>query len=115
MKLGKEKAKLGEILIKRGLITSEDLDDALWLQNSFLTLNPKLKSSEINVMLSVGDVSRLLNVHRNTVRRWAKNGIIRSCRINNRGDRRFYREDISRLMSEQTDIKSYGETDNLSH
>ena len=51
-------------------------------------------------MLTVGDVALLLNVHVNTVRRWSNQGIIRAYRIGSRGDRRFRREDITRLLGE---------------
>jgi len=59
-------------------------------------------------MLTVGDVARLLNVHVNTVRRWSNQGIIRAYRIGSRGDRRFRREDITRLLGEfKTNKGSY--------
>jgi excisionase family DNA binding protein len=48
--------------------------------------------------LTVLDVSKLLNIHTNTVRRWSDQKIIRSFRINNRGDRRFKREDINHFL-----------------
>jgi len=51
-------------------------------------------------MLTVGDVALLLNVHVNTVRRWSNQRIIRAYRIGSRGDRRFRREDITRLLGE---------------
>ena len=51
-------------------------------------------------MLTVGDVAQLLNVHVNTVRRWSNQGIIRAYRIGPRADRRFWREDITRLLGE---------------
>ncbi len=59
-------------------------------------------------MLTVGDVACLLNVHVNTVRRWSNQGIIRAYRIGSRGDRRFRREDITRLLGEfKTNKGSY--------
>jgi len=59
-------------------------------------------------MLTVGDVALLLNVHVNTVRRWSNQGIIRAYRIGSRGDRRFRREDITRLLGEfKTNKGSY--------
>ncbi len=59
-------------------------------------------------MLTVGDVALLLNVHVNTVRRWSNRGIIRAYRIGSRGDRRFRREDITRLLGEfKTNKGSY--------
>jgi len=57
-------------------------------------------NSRMEPMLSVREVARLLHVHSNTVRRWSDKGIIRVHRINHRGDRRFSREDISRILLE---------------
>ena len=45
-------------------------------------------------LLTLRDVAKILRVHPNSVRRWADNGLIRSCRIGVRGDRRFMVEDI---------------------
>ena len=50
--------------------------------------------------LTTGDVARILNIHPNTVRRWANNGTLKAYRIGSRHDRRFKREDIDRLHTE---------------
>jgi excisionase family DNA binding protein len=47
--------------------------------------------------LATRDVARLLNVHPNTVRRWANNGTLKSYRIGSRGDRRFRQDDIEEI------------------
>lgn len=49
------------------------------------------------VMLTTSGVAQLLGVHPNTVRHWANKGILKSCRIGPRGDRRFRREDVNVL------------------
>ena len=54
-------------------------------------------------MLTASDVSRLLNVHTNTVRRWTNKGILKTYRIGSRGDRRFWPEDITSFLIEQSD------------
>jgi excisionase family DNA binding protein len=46
-------------------------------------------------MLTVQDVSRILNVHENTVRRWSNQGVIKSIRLGPRGDRRYKLQDIA--------------------
>jgi len=53
----------------------------------------------IGPMLTVGEVTRLLHIHSNTVRRWSDRGIIRAYRINHRGDRRFRREDVADFLA----------------
>ena len=50
-------------------------------------------------LLTTGQVARLLNVHTNTVRRWDRQGVLKSHRIGDRGDRRF-REDDANVLKE---------------
>ena len=45
--------------------------------------------NKLEHMLTITEVSRLLHVHPNTLRRWSNDGLIKSYRINQRGDRRF--------------------------
>lgn len=52
-------------------------------------------------MLTVKEVSRLLHVHSNTLRRWSDQGILKAYRIGPRGDRRFRPEDIAVLLLEE--------------
>ena len=51
-------------------------------------------------MLTLREVARLFHVHPNTLRRWSNKGMIRAYRINQRGDRRFKREEIIRFLAE---------------
>jgi excisionase family DNA binding protein len=51
-------------------------------------------------MLTIREVARLFHVHPNTLRRWSNKGMIRAYRINQRGDRRFKREEIARFLAE---------------
>jgi excisionase family DNA binding protein len=51
-------------------------------------------------LLTLADASAILRVHRNTLRRWTKEGIVKSYRIGPRGDRRFKLEDIAVLLTE---------------
>jgi excisionase family DNA binding protein len=51
-------------------------------------------------LLSTAQVARLLNVHTNTIRRWSNASILPTYRIGLRGDRRFRRVDVQRLLSE---------------
>ena len=55
-----------------------------------------------NAMLTVREVSQLLHVHSNTLRRWSDQGVLKAYRIGPRGDRRFKPEDIAVLLLEQT-------------
>ena len=61
-----------------------------------------------NTMLTIKEVSKILHVHPNTLRRWSDNGIIRSCRIGQRADRRFRRDDINRFLAQfQEEVRNY--------
>jgi excisionase family DNA binding protein len=51
-------------------------------------------------MLTIREVARLLHVHPNTLRRWSNNGRIKAYHINQRGDRRFKREEIAKFLGE---------------
>ena len=51
-------------------------------------------------MLTVREVSILLHIHPNTLRRWADKGIIKSFCITPRGDRRFMSRDIDQFLAE---------------
>jgi excisionase family DNA binding protein len=55
-------------------------------------------NNQMGSMLTVREVSQLLHVHGNTLRRWTDQGIIKACRIGPRGDRRFRAEDIAVLL-----------------
>jgi excisionase family DNA binding protein len=55
---------------------------------------------QMNNMLTVREVARLLHIHPNTLRRWSNNGTIKAYRITRRGDRRFKREEIDRFLAE---------------
>jgi excisionase family DNA binding protein len=55
-------------------------------------------------MLTVREVSALLHVHPNTLRRWAGKGIIKSVCITPRGDRRFLSRDIDRFLTEMSNL-----------
>ena len=59
-----------------------------------------VSEGEMGPMLTVREVARLLHIHSNTVRRWSDQKIIKACRITQRGDRRFRREDIAHFLAE---------------
>ena len=59
---------------------------------------------EIDPMLTVSDVARLLSVHINTVRRWSNQGILKAYRVGSRGDRRFRQEDITSFLLQESKI-----------
>jgi diguanylate cyclase (GGDEF)-like protein/excisionase family DNA binding protein len=51
-------------------------------------------------LLSVAQAAKLLGVHPNTIRSWTDAGRLTAYRINARGDRRFRRDDVERILVE---------------
>jgi excisionase family DNA binding protein len=60
---------------------------------------------QIDEMLTIRQVARLLHVHPNTLRRWSSDGRIKAYRITSRGDRRFRREDVARFLAELNEAR----------
>lgn len=59
------------------------------------------KDNTATRMLTVREVCQLLNVHSNTLRRWCRQGLVRSYRATARSQRRFRPEDVAALLKEQ--------------
>ena len=68
-----------------------------------------VNASLMSDMLTIREVSRMLHVHPNTLRRWSDQGKIRAYRIAARGDRRFLRQDVAHFIA---DLKSTPEDSN---
>lgn len=49
-------------------------------------------------LLTTREVADLLRIHPNTVRKWYNKGFLRGYRVGPRGDRRFPREDLIRIL-----------------
>ena len=65
----------------------------------------KQMTNNVESMLTTSDVSRILNVHINTVRRWSNQGVLKSYRIGSRGDRRFMRDDIDQFLAREKGLR----------
>jgi excisionase family DNA binding protein len=57
-------------------------------------------NATLGPMLTVGEASKILGIHSNTLRQWSDQGIITAYRIGPRGDRRFKRENVAALIVE---------------
>lgn len=53
---------------------------------------------ETSELMTPREAAQMLYVHINTLRRWGNEGILKQYRIGLRGDRRFSREDVFRLI-----------------
>jgi excisionase family DNA binding protein len=65
--------------------------------------SPRKPRPELDVMLTPREVSRMLGVHVNTVRRWSDKGILRAYHIGPRGDRRFRRQGIDNFLLKKSE------------
>ena len=59
-------------------------------------------------LLTVSDAARLLGVHANTVRSWTEQGVLACVRINERGDRRYARQEIARFLAQNDTAATAG-------
>ncbi len=64
-------------------------------------LNPEDRN-----LLTITEVSRMLHIHPNTLRRWSEEGYIESYRINLRGDRRFKMSDVQEFLKKFNPYKN---------
>ena len=53
-------------------------------------------------LLTIGQASRMLNIHPNTLRRWSDLGLIRAYRVGPRGDRRFKQNDVESVLAKRS-------------
>ena len=52
--------------------------------------------------LTTEEAAQYLRVHQETVRRWAREGVIPAAKLGNRGGFRFKREDSDRFLEQRT-------------
>lgn len=66
---------------------------------------PNAQEIDEPVFLTIQETSSLLHCHPNTLRMWDKSGLLKAVRIGNRGDRRYKKKDIMKIV--------YGESKNI--
>jgi len=57
-----------------------------------------MKKQNTKGLLKLADAAKLLNVHPQTLRAWDRKGILKAVRFGERGDRRYKREDLEKIM-----------------
>ncbi|MCS7093215.1 MAG: helix-turn-helix domain-containing protein [Patescibacteria group bacterium] len=60
--------------------------------------NPKISLDDLPDLLTVKEVASILRVSPLTIKRWGKSGKLPAIRINSRGDRRYKKEIVLRLL-----------------
>ena len=64
----------------------------------FNTLQYNLAMARDTGWLTTPEAAEYLQVHRETVRNWARKGVIPAAKLGNRGGFRFRREDLDRFL-----------------
>jgi excisionase family DNA binding protein len=59
---------------------------------------PKISIADLPDLLTIREVADLLRVSTLTIKRWGKKGKLPAIRINSRGDRRYKKEVVLRLL-----------------
>jgi excisionase family DNA binding protein len=58
----------------------------------------RLSISDLPDLMTLKEVSNLLRVSTLTLKRWGKNGKLPAIRINSRGDRRFKKDEVLKIL-----------------
>jgi DNA-binding transcriptional MerR regulator len=53
-------------------------------------------------MMTTRQVADFLQVSICSIRRWSSEGILKSCRVGSRGDRRYWRDDVLRFLQDSS-------------
>ena len=56
------------------------------------------KEEKLPQLLTLAETAKVLGVHKNTLRKWDKKGILKAMRFGERKDRRFKKEDVLKLL-----------------
>mgnify|MGYP003729802869 FL=1 len=62
----------------------------------------KVNLSDLPDLLTIKEVASILRISPLTVKRWGKSGKLPAIRINSRGDRRYRKEVVLRLLGIET-------------
>lgn len=58
-----------------------------------------VKKEKIPELLTLKEACKILRVHPNTLRQWDEKGILKAVRFGQRGDRRYKKENIMKLVN----------------
>jgi len=58
-----------------------------------------MKTDNLSEILTLKQATQILNCHPNTLRNWEKQGLVKCIRFGKRGDRRFRKEEILKLLN----------------
>lgn len=61
----------------------------------------KDKTGDLPNILTLKQAADVLNVHPNTLRNWDNQGVLKAVRYGKRGDRRYKREDVLKILQSE--------------
>lgn len=56
-------------------------------------------------LLTLEEVSKILHVSKGTLRNWDKKGILKAVRIGEKGERRYRKEDVDKIIDQNVKIE----------
>lgn len=65
----------------------------------------KITIDDLPDLLTIGEVAELLRVSPLTIKRWGKKGKLPAIRINSRGDRRYKKEVVLRMIGADVELE----------
>lgn len=65
-----------------------------------------MNKEQVPQLLTLKQACEILQCHPNTLRDWDKKGILKAVRIGQRGDRRYRKEDIMKMVEKEEDAES---------
>jgi len=68
------------------------------MQQTMSNDNKKVSLQDLPDLMTIREVAQLLRVSPLTIKRWGKKGKLPAIRINSRGDRRYKKDVITRLL-----------------
>jgi len=57
-----------------------------------------MKKQQVSELLTLSEASQILKVHPNTLRKWDRKGILKAVRFGQRGDRKYKKDEIAKLL-----------------
>ena len=64
-----------------------------------MSLNTEKRDTHLPDILTLQQACGVLNCHPNTLRKWDNSGFLKAIRFGTRGDRRYHKKDIEKLVS----------------
>jgi excisionase family DNA binding protein len=77
------------------------------MQSMSVKKHPKISIDDLPDLLTIREVADLLRVSTLTIKRWGKKGKLPAIRINSRGDRRYKKEVVMRLLGVENDTDEF--------